>query len=77
MNVWVAHTNATCIIAYSIPLAPLASFQAIGVGMVLNSWFLCFAKSYRCIREVFDNPVEFILSKVTWMNFEGSSGFSG
>ena len=37
MNVWVTHTNATCAVAYPIPLTPLASFQAIVVGMTLKS----------------------------------------
>ena len=38
--------NATCVVAYPIPLAPLASFQAIRVRMTLDYLVVTHRKSH-------------------------------
>ena len=42
MNVRVSHTNATCAVAYPIPLTPLTLFQAIKVGKAIDHFFFFF-----------------------------------
>ena len=40
MSVRVTHTNSMCDVADPIPLAPLASFQAIRIGKAVAFYFL-------------------------------------